>query len=305
MKEFFADHYFQIGFAHLSQGKPCQDYALSGSNSRAACAIVSDGCSTGRHTDVGSRIEVMTTLEAIKSASLNKTNPEEGVKQVETKQRELVNLAKSALGLDQSDLLATRIYAYLGNEGGYIHVAGDGVIAMKYRDGTIGMGKFEWANNMPFYPAYRDLDLVEFVIAHGGDMDSLKLTETIATIETDGDFGYKNIIQEYSLREGIDGIMIPIEKEKLETLEFVAIFSDGVTQIENIDWRNAVREFLSFKSVEGDFAKRRMIRGIKQFSKSGNNPIDDISFGVIRVKQTDGVEEIENDHLSGESKSST
>jgi hypothetical protein len=294
MKEFFADHYFQIGGIHLAQGKPCQDYALSGFNGKAACAIVSDGCSTGRHTDVGSRIEVMTTLEAIKSATLGELTAEEGVRVVARKQRELVSAAKLALGLTQSDLLATRLYVYLGNKGGYIHVAGDGVIAMKYKSGEIGTSKFEWANNMPYYPAYTDIDLVEFVLAQGGEMESPRLKETLTTILSDGSFG-PEIVQEYSLRQGVEGILIQIEEDKLQELEFVAIFTDGITQIENIHWVVAVQNLLSFKSTEGDFAKRRMIRGIKQLSKSGNNPLDDIAYGVIRIKNSSALTEVNSD----------
>src|SRR3989344_1803041 len=66
MLRFSTDHYFHIGSAHYRNGKPCQDYALSGVYGPVACAVVSDGCSTGRHTDVGARVLTLSTLQAIR-----------------------------------------------------------------------------------------------------------------------------------------------------------------------------------------------------------------------------------------------
>ena len=64
-QRFYVDDYFHIGQMHLGSGKPCQDYSFSGIIDEGAFAIVSDGCSTGRHTDVGARIIVLSTVNAI------------------------------------------------------------------------------------------------------------------------------------------------------------------------------------------------------------------------------------------------
>ncbi len=49
--------------------------------------------------------------------------------------------------------------------------------------------------------------------------------------------------------------------------------------------RGAVSSLLAFKNTTGEFAKRRMIRGIKDFHQVGRGPIDDISFAVVRIEQ--------------------
>jgi len=58
-----------------------------------------------------------------------------------------------------------------------------------------------------------------------------------------------------------------------------------VTQIDGVDWKDAVVQFLAFKNTAGEFAKRRMIRGIKDANKKGRGPFDDISYAVIGVQQ--------------------
>ncbi len=60
------DHTFQIGLQHLQTGKPCQDFALSGTIADdLVYAIVSDGCSSGGMTDIGARLMVLATKRAI------------------------------------------------------------------------------------------------------------------------------------------------------------------------------------------------------------------------------------------------
>ena len=46
---------------------------------------------------------------------------------------------------------------------------------------------------------------------------------------------------------------------------------------------------MSFKNTTGAFAKRRMVRGLKNMDKLGKDPMDDISYAVIGI----GLEEVE------------
>ena len=88
-----------------------------------------------------------------------------------------------------------------------------------------------------------------------------------------------------SLAEGIGAVTIPIRPEELGDLEFLAVFSDGVTQIDGLDWKDAVVQLLAFKTTEGEFAKRRMIRLIKDAQAKGKGPVDDIAYAVVRIIQ--------------------
>ena len=289
MIKLHTDHYFQIGGAHLTSGKPCQDYAISGTLENIALAIVSDGCSTGRHTDVGSRVLALSTAAAIREHwNVNRNTrgrmvPEE----VNLRQKMVLAGTRQALGLVTKDMLATCAYVYVSPMGGFVNMQGDGVVALKYRDGRIGMYRYEWEKNLPYYPAYNENGLPEFIKAHGDDLEALRLSQEKLERRTDGEFTSADIT-EYSLRKGIQGITIDISQEDLNSeIEFIAVFSDGVTQIENLDWKEAVSTFLSFKNTTGEFAKRRMIRGIKDSQKIGKGPFDDISYAVIRVEKNE------------------
>lgn len=289
MIKFYTDHYFQIGSAHYTGGKPCQDYALSGTSESVACAIVSDGCSSGRHTDIGSRILTLSTMQAIRDhAKASRGALDTAVVSITSRQQQIINSAKPILGLNRDDMLATCAYVYMTQKGGFIHLQGDGVVALKYRDDDIAMYRYEWLGNMPFYPAYNDRGMDDFIVAHGGNLYASRLNCTEVVRDTSG-ITKECFSKEHTLKEGIDGILLNISEIELKQLEYIAVFSDGVTQVDEVDWRDAVSTFLSFKNTVGDFAKRRMIRGIKDMYKIGRGPIDDIAYAVVRI-ESDGEE---------------
>jgi Fe-S cluster biogenesis protein NfuA len=286
MFQFSADHYFQIGTAHYTAGKPCQDYALSGSNDQVACALVSDGCSTGRHTDVGARVLTLSTLQAIREhAKASGGTLTHAIESITARQQQLIGTARIMFGLEHADMLATCAYVYVTKEGGYTHVQGDGVVAVKYRNGNIRMYRYEWVDNTPFYPSYKDGDITAFIQAHGGDLSATRVSLHTVLYNNQGEC-VEDSSSGYSLREGLEGMVFWMFPHELEEIEFIAVFSDGVTQIDGIEWKDAVFSFLSFKNIMGDFAKRRMIREIKDMSKVGKGPVDDIAYAVVRIEPT-------------------
>lgn len=297
MIRFYTDHYFQIGSAHYSNGKPCQDYSRSGSNELIACAIVSDGCSTGGHTDVGSRILTLSTFQAIRDhAKASRGALDTAVVSITSRQQQIISTSKIVLGLEPKDMYATCVYAYLTLNGGFIHVQGDGVVALKYRNGNIKMFRYDWAKNAPFYPSYDDADAKMYINnphLHEGD----ERTALLTGIETFRNFGGAYSAEQIRIlpfSEGRNGAVINLSIAELTELEYCAVFTDGITQIgklpraeEFIDWKDAVVEFLGFKSLAGEFVKRRMIRGLKDLEKLGKGPIDDISCAVVRIDNTE------------------
>jgi len=268
---------------------PCQDYALSGVYDGAAFALVADGCSTGGDTDVGARILARSTVAAIREHwatfrnALGDTTPQE----ISVRQRVVTAGSREMLGLCNRDMYATCIYQYIAPGGGYVHLQGDGVFAYKMRDGHITMCRYEWMPDnegyvRPFYPAYAADGYASFIKAHGGDVNEKRLTKECWGYTLDE--GFKQLRrEEFTLGEGIRGVTQTITAEELETLDCSAVFSDGVTQIEGLDWKDAVVQLLAFRRTRGYFAKRRMIRMIKGIQKSGRAPIDDIAYAVVRV----------------------
>ena len=273
---FFTDHYFHIGDAHLQSGKPCQDYATSGTSGDAAYAVVSDGCSTGGNTDIGSRFVALSAAVAMKQSGT--------FAEVKERQFKLLVEAQEKFGLTCPDMYATCLSLYLTKNGGYASVLGDGVIAFVYKDRTAEILQYEWNDNTPYYEAYEEDHNATFLSTHGGDANAICLTEERWASGKDGEW---RLIETrgLTLREGMAGIVTEIPEEKLSALAFVAVFSDGVSQIDETEFSSAVREFTSYKNLCGEFAKRRMLKAIKEFQRSGHQMMDDIAVAVISIEE--------------------
>ena len=296
MARFLADHYFHIGRTHLNGGKPCQDYALSEVLEGAAFAIISDGCSTGGHTDVGARILTLSTAKALREHRITKRTTLGANLPLEIAIRQQVILFgwRDALGLTTNDMLATCAYAYLSAEGGFVHLQGDGVIALKHRSGEIDLFRYDWLDNRPVYTAYAGDSYAGFIAAHGGDRMARKLEYQHWHYFPEGKREYELWYSGgHTLADGIGGITIALELDKVyghapsaeldDELEYVAVFTDGVTRFKDLEWKDAARQLLAFKTAKGEFAKRRAIRAIRDAEKSGNTPMDDVGMAVIRV----------------------
>lgn len=280
MNSFITDHYFHIGHMHLNAGKACQDYALSDSFESSALAIISDGCSSGANTDIGSRILALATASAIRDSKLSIDLLSAEVSLIQTK---TLSASMNLLDLNYSDLLATCSYAYASNIGAFVHLQGDGVVALKYRDGRILFFCFEWKNNMPYYPSYRLNALDDFILAHSNDLEAVSLSEEAYLRDENLEY-IKLETKHYSVEEGIDGILINISQEELQSeLEYIAVFSDGINQIQGLDWKEAVVKSLAFKTLRGKFLRRRMMCFFRNLSKNDQKAMDDISVAVIHI----------------------
>src|SRR3989338_401960 len=282
-QHFYVDDYFHIGQMHLGSGKPCQDYSFSGVYGDAAFAIVSDGCSTGRHTDVGARVIALSTVNAVQQWLKAADIPINKLGRLVTKQHNYAILKScEAFNLQLPDMLATCLYACLTPTGGLIGIQGDGVIAKVYRDGSITLAAYRWDNNTPLYPAYAADNYNIFVKVHGNDSNLSPLQVEHHHYNALGDVQIN--LQSISLNEAIKGVTQKISGNEAMELSFLAVFTDGVMQVDGIDWNDAVLQLLAFKNVEGEFAKRRMIRFIKDAKTDGKKgPLDDISYAVIRI----------------------
>lgn len=286
MLRFNADHHFVIGRDHVTGGKPCQDHALSFSDRHAAGVVVSDGCSSAGETDMGARVLTFGTIAAMKECHTNAyTELALSNQVIARKGREALVSARTLFGLVREDMLATCAYAYSTEEGCVVTLYGDGVLAFKYRDGTISMTRFDWTNNTPFYPAYAIDDDGSFAFAHGGD-ETLALTEERWNfVEAEG-FTKEGEFKR-PLREGVCGITRFLNESELATLASIAIFTDGVTRIDGVDWKEAVRSLLFFWNTAGVFVRRRMNGVLREMRKEGKGPLDDIAYAVLSVTSTD------------------
>ncbi len=279
----YADYYFHIGYAHLRSGKPCQDYAYAQTFKQSALAVVSDGCSGGGRTDIGARLITQATISALRYLRQERKEElnEKDAIEVSLNQKIKLRQAQAILEVEYEDLLATCLYAYFTPAGGLIHLEGDGVIVFKYQS-QLELIRIDWKNNIPYYPIYSEFGLDAFYQVHGNDLEAKVLSQE--RWRKNGSEFKKVDQKNLSLRIALSGLDFWFKAQELAGLEFVAIFSDGITQIDNIDWKEAVQELLAFKSIRGEFAKRRMIRFIRDSQKIGRGPIDDIAYAVIRIE---------------------
>ncbi len=293
MIKLFTDHHFHIGQAHLNGGKPCQDYAFSKAQEGLAYAIVSDGCSTGGDTDFGARLITRAAASTIHDhwAARKYILGETVTQNISLRQHVLFSGARDILRLEFKDLLATCMYAYITPKGGIVHLVGDGAIAIKYRSGKVKLFRYDWANNTPLYPAYREDSFESFIKAHSGDIKSNVLTEEIWIATPD--YGLIPFAtQEYTLDTALQGSTLFFTPEDLSTeIDFIAIFSDGATQVDKMVWKDAVSQLIAFKNTAGGFAKRRMKKFVKESHKIGRGPIDDIAYAVVRIEEENATTE--------------
>ncbi|HEY4511718.1 MAG TPA: protein phosphatase 2C domain-containing protein [Candidatus Paceibacterota bacterium] len=285
-----ADAHFLIGHDHFTSGKPCQDYALSGVVGNSVFAMVSDGCSTGGQTDVGARTIALTSAKAIRGCS--ELGTPFGAPQVGLIRRDGIRQASIILGLTARDMLATCIYGFVSPTGGFIHIDGDGVAAIVHVNGDLSVYRFDWADNTPFYPIYLEHPQ-DFIVGHGGDPAALRLTKEHwhaprgKTLE-------KVSRTEISVADGMRGVTISLSEAELNQSHYIAIFTDGVTQVDGIEWRDVIMSLTTFKTSEGEFAKRRLNRMIKDAARDGRKgPLDDISYAVIKLSHNKGETHVE------------
>lgn len=277
-----ADHAFHIGVHHLRGGLPCQDYAVSAEVKGMAYAIVSDGCSSGRHTDIGARIIAMNTASSL-LWTRSQFFPRAAIADYCKYHDEI---ARAQLGLEQRDMLATCGYVAVVGNSVVVDLAGDGVIAAKRANGEIVMTKIDWADNAPLYRTYATDDYFQFKIKHGGDG---AMAATVTRRTGQGSSWSEKVIQQ-SIND-----MLPSFGDFIgvRDFEFFAVFSDGVCQVPGMKWYDVVAQLMDFKSTEGMFVKRRMNRFMHQRQLHGLEPIDDIAMACIHVTQDEPEEKPE------------
>lgn len=270
--ELRVDHSFHIGEQHLRNGKPNQDYALSDTlQNGLAYGIVSDGCSGGGLTDIGARLMALALKQALASG------PPCSV--VDRAQAYLDSMRRS-LELETSDMLATGLFA-IANQDGFVStlVLGDGVMIEQSTRGTLYAHKYEWSDNTPFYMAYTEEQRQQF-----RDRKPT-LTHEVWTISgpdswTKGESGELSVGM--ATRKGAGWSYDPPQKGEWD-LASVAVFSDGVLQVDTMPWQQVVFELMSFKSTNGQFATRRMNRFLQEAHKHGRGPLDDIAMAVVHL----------------------
>lgn len=272
-----SDCYFVTGYSHIV----CQDYAAAETPEKTPTfAIVSDGCSSSPHTDIGARILTRTALRQLKSYSRECL---EGMSPYERDECTFINplrvayhsdVLRGELDLPEGATDATLLAAYEAGSEVEVRVWGDGVVAARERGtGKLVVYQIEYPSGAPMYLSYwcdwarRDRYLQKF----GSD-------RKVVIYEPDGFVG------EITSR----GRKMRFPREKYDV---VAVMSDGVHSFkrrvgngfEPIPMLDVVREMMAFKGLSGEFVVRRMKAFIRQATNEGWRWDDDVSMAAIHT----------------------
>jgi hypothetical protein len=158
-----------------------------------------------------------------------------------------------------------------------VSVTGDGAFALQRHTHT-SLGVVRWSENTPFYPAYTSTGHIEaFLLRHRDRTDALIVHE--CKFETEGALQPDLVSSShYTAEDGIRGYEGEFDAGHVRS---IALFSDGIEQVDTYMAEAVVRELMAFKSTTGQFVTRRMNRFLADCAKRGKGQLDDISYAVI------------------------
>lgn len=257
----YYDHYYTIGKTHVV----CEDYAAQGEKP-VPFIVLSDGCSSSRHTDIGARILALTTRHILENtidwpldyASFGQT---------------LIHRAwqiTQRMQLDSSSVLdATVMLAFLHKEAIQVYVYGDGCLLFKEQTGKLGYIEIVFSHNAPYYLTYwydeeRGQEYAKYEEKPLFLIDSVNGQASPISFRTPLSFHF------------------PLEKYST-----VAIASDGATHCINtqlgtkIPLSEIAENLLNFNNLEGEFVKNHTKNVLERYAKQSIYPADDLSIGVF------------------------
>lgn len=257
------DLLFIPGVSHSKEASPCQDYAAVFPSSLGTRIAVSDGCSSALMSDLGARALVWAAGNAPFDS--------------------LADVARRALPLlpsrDSTHLLSTLVFLDVnGTTLSKVLVAGDGAVAWSLPDGKASVFSLSWSHNAPSYPVY--------LLSEESVSDFLRMggTPRVRRYDRDGfDAPFllaeeQNLEPETTLR---DGYSPPLPSE---SVLWAAALSDGwesfCTQSEGrlVEPETCLKEIFSFKTLQGAFLRRRILRVFRSMTA-----FDDFSCACISL----------------------
>jgi hypothetical protein len=250
------DFFFRMGSLHTV----CQDYALSGLNNNRPFALISDGCSGkpdgnipgSPFTDFGSRFLVRSTcryLEEIRGEYEEQVRRSFPAIKIVT---DALAMARQCL-LPSSSLDATLVGAVRDEDTVNTFRIGDGVIAVRYKEGGFLYSTVKFGNNMPSYLRYTiDPKNQEQYISEA------KTIQTTYNTKTNGKWDDPEV-HEFELDTyNLLGVMSFNTKE----VDMVLIFSDGVESFvdannQPVPLEKVLDQMFAISVTTGKFLTRR------------------------------------------------
>ena len=258
----YYDQYYTIGSTHTV----CEDYIIQGDVPNPFI-VLSDGCSSSKNTDVGSKILSLTTKRIL-------ANTKKWPLDYSEFGQLLINTALKVvkkLKLSEEVLDATVMLAFLQEDNIVVYVYGDGCLFTKEHNGTINTIEVEFTHNAPYYLTYWN-DKERLLGYASYDPNPLILIDS-----------------EYGKSE-LKPFQTPLVfKFPLKKFQYIAIASDGASQCINFQYKmpqkiplyKIAKDLLGFQDITDKFVELRTKNILQQYAQKSIYPVDDLSIGVF------------------------
>jgi hypothetical protein len=306
------DFYLERGKEHAI----CEDFATAGIIDGHGFALVSDGCSSSKEVDFGSRILVHAARDNLRSL-LALSAPFDAVGFAKATIAKAGKVLGCFAALPTSILDATLLLALVRPEHcnqcrgrhaeaplsdatsgpenipslpasaaakhrfrAQVFFWGDGVVVVRRKE-RVTATLLRFAGNAPFYLSYalNNPRRQAYLDQHGGGKEVLRVA-----FDSDGKEVWRANRQEISA----DPLTPHQEQFDLESGDSLALVSDGITQFfaaENtpIAWEKLAPRFVDFKRPGGVFVRRRMNFFERENRAAGLRHLDDLSVAAITL----------------------
>ena len=281
----------------------CEDYILI-SDSDVPFAIVSDGCSSSKDSDVGARILSLAFKKMMSIVDLS-TNPDwanfKDPKNIIFRElfSSIVKKFTVDFNLENSVLDATVLLLYLNKENKqfYVFGFGDGNVLIKKTNKDFLHYNYNYPSNFPFYLSYYLNDSSYSEIYKEYENFRLRFPETTSYLQKKETL-YHNGVR---LNTKLTNLFSPegfYHTFPAEDIEWIMIASDGIETFQSITNEektdnkdfgvdNVTLEMAKVKSLKGEFIQRRINRMLKEFKKQGYSHSDDLSVAGIAINRED------------------
>lgn len=251
------DTFFSIGKTH----KVCEDYAQTSlpTNPNNVFAI-SDGCSSSKDTDFGSRI-LLKLLCNVHTLPLHQCLYDyiwnEAVK--------VVDSLMMSLGCLDATINFGYKTAVNGVEGIKVTTVGDGFIVAEHNDGGFEIVEVEYDKNAPYYLSY------VFDKARKDNFMQLNQKKTVSVKVYDLNIklvdSYVSTMENNVKVDEFSTMWFP-----LNVYKSVSVFSDGLKtfapndqSLPKLPFEKMVKELITFPVPKGEFVKRRGLSFLKKY----------------------------------------
>lgn len=265
------DSIFRIGKGH----SVCEDYALHFPGG----IVVSDGCSSSPHTDVGARLlSFLAKNETLLANTLNIDNFGSIANQLKKISVDLYLFheffdATLLIALYIERLNQIRVITY-----------GDGNIILKLKGEYGGKTLFRlinlsYPNGYPNYIAYK--------LNKERESEYLITEPKLEIYTRDSVLGEEYVLQKREMVDNEPQLFV-FDADEYES---ILLTTDGIETFQHKfettkpDYAKIAAQFLEFKQTKGEFIKRRINRVIKEYDKLGVHHYDDLAVAGIRIEQ--------------------